>query len=124
MDGQGAMPGATPQLEERRATARSPVGIEVVIDFRPAFLGRGRLRDASEHGLFVQTLFNLPLHAVTSLVFFTDRQGAAQLHRLEARVVRVAADGLALTFRERHSPAYQVLRQLAEPALAIAAASD
>lgn len=83
---------------EHRWGMRRPLGIDVIVDYRPAAMGHGRVADASVSGLFVKTSLQLPLHARVKLAFGTREPGATRLHRLEAVVVRSTPDGVGLMY--------------------------
>jgi hypothetical protein len=120
---------------EHRWGGRQRLTLDVLLDCRPLAYGRGRVRDASVSGVFVETTISAPPHARVAVVFTTTDHEAAtapslargprlnpigavtRLYRIEAQVARVAADGLALAWGELNPPGYRELLELAQPAV-------
>jgi hypothetical protein len=98
---------------EHRWGMRRPLGIDVIVDYRPAAMGRGHIADASVSGLFVKTSLLLPLHARVKLVFGTREPGATRLQRLEAVVVRSTPDGVGLMYLRFNPREHAALLSLA-----------
>ena len=83
---------------EHRWGRRIAVNIGVTLDCRPAGRLRGRLRDLSSGGAFVQTPMPLAPNARVEMVFTSRHDGTAQIHRFETVVSRVTAHGVGLMF--------------------------
>lgn len=84
---------------EHRWGRRMPLDTNITINCRPAGRSRGRLRDISSGGAFVQTHLPLGLHARVELVLAASGiEGATRLHRFEAIVSRVGQSGVGLMF--------------------------
>lgn len=98
---------------EHRWGMRRPLGIDVIVDYRPAAMGRGHIADASVSGLFVKTSLLLPLHARVKLIFAVREDGVTRLHRLEAVVVRSTSDGVGLMYLQFNPREHATLLSLA-----------
>lgn len=83
---------------EHRWGRRIAVDLRVTLHCRPTGRLRGRLRDLSSGGAFVQIPALLAPNARVQLVFTSRHDGAAQIHRFETAVSRVTARGVGLMF--------------------------
>lgn len=98
---------------ERRATARVPVELDIIIARPGRYCGRWKTTDLSLHGAHVNMAPNdLPVDsnvaATLSLDRPLDRKGAEPLN-IQARIVRVAGGGVALRFGGFGNQAYNSL---------------
>ena len=94
---------------EHRWGRRTAVDVGVSIHYRPLGRVRGRLRNLSSGGAFVQTSQPLPTNARVEIVIATGADGTAQIHRLEGVVVRTAKTGVGVMFFQFHRPDFETL---------------
>lgn len=83
---------------EHRWGRRVAVDLSVTLHYRPIGRLRGRLRDLSSGGAFVQIPAFLTPNVRVQLVFTSGRKGTAHIHRFETVVSRVTPDGVGLMF--------------------------
>lgn len=83
---------------EHRWGRRIAVDIGVTLRCRPAGRVRGRLRNISSGGAFVQLPIPLTPHTRVEMVFTSRHGGTAQIHRFETAVSRTTAQGAGLMF--------------------------
>jgi len=83
---------------EHRWGRRIPLDTNVTINCRAAGRARGRLRDISSGGAFIQTNLALAMHARLELVLASGIEGATRLHRFEAVVSRLGQNGAGVMF--------------------------
>ena len=83
---------------EHRWGRRIAVNIGVTLQCRPMGRLRGRLRDLSSGGAFVQIPTLLTPNARVEMVFTSRHDGTAHIHRFETAVSRVTAHGVGLMF--------------------------
>lgn len=83
---------------EHRWGRRIAVDLSVTLHCRPTGRLRGRLRDLSSGGAFVQIPAFLTPNARVEMVFTVKHGRTAQIHRFETAVSRVAANGIGLMF--------------------------
>lgn len=83
---------------EHRWGRRIILDLSVTLHARVLGRLRGRLRDLSSGGAFVQTPTALPPHCRAELVFSTGNGGTAQIHRFDSVVSRVTPQGVGLMF--------------------------
>ena len=100
-----AMPNRPRRIKEEDAMAmehrwgrRVAVDLSVTLHYRPIGRLRGRLRDLSSGGAFIQMPAFLTPNVRVQLVFSRGHKGTAQIHRFETVVSRVAPHGVGLMF--------------------------
>ncbi len=103
---------------DRRARPRRPAqpDVEVLLTHEGLELTKCRLRDISSDGAFIEN-HNLTLVKGTDvdIVLRFRRHGRLTHCRLCAKVVRVEADGVALTFGDLDETAYSLLLEIVYP---------
>ena len=83
---------------EHRWGRRVAVDLSVTLHYRPIGRLRGRLRNLSSGGAFVQIPAFLTPNVRVQLVFTSGHKGTAQIHRFETVVSRVTPHGVGLMF--------------------------
>jgi hypothetical protein len=83
---------------EHRWGRRIAVDLGVTLHSRSTGRVRGRLHDLSSGGAFVHVPAVLVPNTRAEMVFTVRHEGTAQIHRFDAVVSRVAADGVGLMF--------------------------
>lgn len=83
---------------EHRWGRRIPVDTNITLRCRRVGRCRGRLRNISSGGVFVQTSLSLPMYARVELVLAGGIEGATRIHRFEAVVSRLGQGGIGLMF--------------------------
>lgn len=100
---------------EHRWGRRISVDVGVSVQYRPLGRVRGRLRNLSSSGAFVQTSHPLPTNARVEIVIATGTDGTAQIHRLEGVVVRTAKTGVGVMFFQFHRQDFETLLPRLQP---------
>lgn len=98
---------------ERRHSTRSPVSVSVFISLPGKPSHHCKTRNLSSRGVYLSADVNLlPLDAPLVLFFAVKkhRGSVIQIHRMTAKIVRIGADGVAMTFC-RHKRQQQVKRK-------------
>ena len=83
---------------EHRWGRRIAVDLSVTLQCRPLGRLRGRLRDLSSGGAFVQIPAFLSPNTRVEMVFTIRHEGTAQIHRFESVVSRTDPHGIGLMF--------------------------
>lgn len=94
---------------EHRWGRRISVDVGISLHYRPLGRLRGRLRNLSSSGAFVQTSPPLPLNAKVEIVITSGADGTAQIHRLEGVVVRTTPNGIGVMFLQFHRQEFEML---------------
>lgn len=85
---------------EHRWGRRAALDVEVTINDRPLALLRGRIRNISISGAFVQTKISLPINTRVELVFTPHKDDPNRVYRLDAIVLRRTPEGLGMMFSQ------------------------
>lgn len=81
---------------EHRWGVRQPANFEVIIDYPRLGLVRGRIRDISLTGLYIETDIRLPLHTCVNLAITVRDSGTMRICRWSAMVTRVTPLGAGM----------------------------
>ncbi len=95
---------------ERRTSTRSPVSVNVFISLPGKPSHHCKTRNLSSRGVYLSADVNLlPLDAPLVLFFAVKKHHGSviQIHKMTAKIVRIGADGVAMTFC-RHKRSQQV----------------
>jgi len=99
---------------EHRWGQRTPLTCEVLIGQRSHKLVRGRIRDVSIGGMFVETpKARLAVHSVVDIVFVEHWGRVIRIHRLPAVVVRASTTGVGVMFGQLNPKEYSTLMSFA-----------
>lgn len=98
---------------EHRWGGREDMDVEVILDARPHGFARGRVRNASASGLFVETEARFLLHRRVHVIVALRQGAVTAVHHLLALVVRHATNGVGLAFHELRPEAVAALRAAA-----------
>lgn len=97
-------------ITEKRNDIRTPFGFDVMICYEPFGLLRGRTRNVSLEGMFVETgQVRLPKNVCVQVVFSIPGVEKAQSHQIFARVVHSSKEGAGLAFMSSKLTALQAL---------------
>ena len=99
---------------ERRWTERTSINVPVDLSYGGVLTEECRTRDIGLGGVFVELSSNADLTEETS-VELTFKLGASPnltKHRINARVVRVADDGVGMMFRDFDAIAFRSLQEV------------
>lgn len=99
---------------ERRWTDRTPINVPVDLTFAGMQNGEYRTRDIGLGGVFIETSGKIPLaqEAAVELTFKLGSGGHITKHRINARVVRIAPDGVGMMFRDFDAGAFRSLQEV------------
>lgn len=98
---------------EHRLSIRKPISVDVSIYYPPLGLIKGRTRDISLAGMFVETPgTELPKSASLDVAFIINGQTAPKLQRVRALVARVTAQGAGLMFDSFKQTSYSELQNM------------
>lgn len=99
---------------ERRWTERTPINVTVDLVCAGMQAGECRTRDIGLGGVFVEVPGATYLAAETpvELIFKLGAGEVLTKHRINARVVRVAADGVGMMFRDFDASAFRSLQEV------------
>jgi hypothetical protein len=89
----------TPIFMEHRWGQRLPCRAHVRFCGEGDVVGAGRIRDISSSGAFIETAVSLPVYARVTLVVLGN-ESATRTVELDATVVRVESDGIAVEWCE------------------------
>jgi len=105
--------GAVNRVENRWSKRRS-LELNVEVIEQGITLAKSRTRDLGLGGVFVEWQgYPLEENAVVDLLFcLDDIEGRASKHRLHAKVIRVAEDGLGMSFQDFDTSAFRALQAL------------
>jgi hypothetical protein len=81
---------------EHRWGVRQAADFEVIIDYPRLGLVRGRIRDISVTGLYVETNIRLPLHTCIDLTLVYKDDGKVHKFNWQAMVTRVTSRGAGM----------------------------
>ena len=82
---------------------RIPIAVKARLSIDGQPMGYGTIRNASVSGALIETELNLPLHSNLIVALSIMDGGASTVRDLEARVVRVDAEGLGIEWRDMAS---------------------
>jgi hypothetical protein len=99
---------------ERRWTERTPINVPVDLSYAGMQSGECRTRDIGLGGVFVEIpgAANLAQETPVELTFKLGSGADVTKHRIHARVVRVAADGVGMMFRDFDAGAFRSLQEV------------
>ncbi len=98
---------------EHRLSKRKPISVDVSIYYPPLGLIKGKTRDISLAGMFVETPgTELPQSATLDIAFILSGQTAPKLQRVRALVARVTDQGVGLMFDSFKHTSYSELQHL------------
>jgi len=99
---------------ERRWTERTPINVPVDLSFAGGQAGEYCTRDIGLGGVFVEIPQEVALTKETpvELTFKLGSGTNLARHRINARVVRVAADGVGMMFRDFDAGAFRSLQEV------------
>jgi hypothetical protein len=98
---------------EHRLSKRKPITVDVSIYYPPLGLIKGKSRDISLAGMFVETPGTvLPKSATLDIAFVIHNQTAPKLQRVRALVARVTGEGAGLMFDNFKHTSYSELQNL------------
>lgn len=98
---------------EHRLSMRKPIRVDVSIYYPPLGLIKGRTRDISLAGMFVETPgTELPKSASLDVAFVINGQSSPKLQRVRALVARVSGEGAGLMFDSFRQTSYSELQNL------------
>ncbi len=100
---------------EQRSSLRVAVNADVVVNYRSVGYIRGRIRDISPQGMYVETgRIRMPRNATVEAYLKAGSRGPRLV--LNAKVVRVADDGVGLCFESTPDNFASALAALHDPA--------
>jgi len=103
--------GAVSAIEQRWSQRRSAsLDVDVVKD--SSLLARCRARDVSLGGVFLEIDENIIDKCQDVELIFTLAKSEAAQHKLKARTVRVAADGIGLMFKDFDTNSFRALQEI------------
>jgi len=85
---------------EHRWGRRLDTSVDVSLFGHPCVVGRGRIRNVSMTGAFVQTSLALPPLAQLDIELHSRLPLGCETYRIAASVVRTSSDGLGIEWRE------------------------
>lgn len=98
---------------ERRWAARMPVSLDADVFYQGIKIADCRARDVGLKGVFLQTDRGFPpQESVVDVVFHVGSGAHHVRHRIRAKVVRMAQDGIGLMFRDHDPTAFRSLQQI------------
>lgn len=99
---------------ERRWTERTPINVPVDLSFAGMQAGEYHTRDIGLGGVFVEMLKeNKPTQKTSVELTFKLGSGMnLTKHRINARVVRIAEDGVGMMFRDFDAGAFRSLQEV------------
>jgi hypothetical protein len=99
---------------ERRWTERTPINVPVDLTFSGMQTGEYRTRDIGLGGVYIMMPGegNIVQETPVELTFKLGSGERLTKHRINARVVRVGADGVGMMFRDFDAGAFRSLQEV------------
>ncbi len=98
---------------DKRFAARKEVSIDIIVNYDLDYTGLWKTKNLSLNGALVEMPpHDLPPQAEIEAILALTHNDYLEQHHVPARVVRTAADGVALMFRDYESRTYAALARL------------
>ena len=99
---------------ERRWTERTPINVPVDLTYAGMQSGEYRTRDIGLGGVYIvmPSEGNLAKETPVELTFKLGSGVQSTNHRINARVVRIGADGVGMMFRDFDAGAFRALQEV------------
>jgi len=100
-------------MMEKRWSRRTPINLDVALRYDGLGMLRGRARDLSLEGMFIDTgRVALPDYAVVEINFAVSEGETRRVHAVHAVVVRTSRGGVGTMFRQVSLDSVRALRSL------------